>query len=100
MAKMYFRGGEGIKKPVDFNGEEIKEGDVLTHCWFENDYVAFFAKHLNLTDLEEIEKRVHKPNVIVKYNQEKGFFYGVGYKKESDSYMHDFRFKFTKIVKQ
>ena len=94
--KTYFKSGSGIKNPIDFNGKEIKEGDVLTHCWFENDYVEFFKKHLNVTDIIEIEKRVNEPSVIVKYNSDKGFFYGVGIK--NDSYMHDFRFKFTKIV--
>jgi hypothetical protein len=93
---MYFKGGTGIKNPKDFNGVEIKEGDTLTHDWFENDYVAFFKRHAKLFDLDEIERRVHEPSVIVKYNKEKEFFYGEGIKDKS--YMHDFRFKFCKIV--
>lgn len=96
---MYFKGGQGIKNPKDFNGIEIKEGDILTHCWFEHDYIDFFKRHLGISDILEIEKRVHEPNVIVKFNSEKEFFYGVGVKNESDSYMHDFRFKYTKIIK-
>jgi hypothetical protein len=98
--KMYFKGGSGIEEPVDFNGERIKEGDILTHSWFEGDYLAFFKKHLNTTeeDDDKVEKRVHEPSVVVKFNKEKGFYYGQGIDKYS--YMHDFMFKFTKIVKQ
>lgn len=93
---MYFKGGSGIKNPVDFNGNEIKEGDILTHCWFENDYNEFLRIHCHFTSDEEIEKNVHKPSVVVKYNAEKGFFYGEG----KNAYMHDFRFKYAKIIRK
>jgi hypothetical protein len=96
---MYFKSGAGIENPVDVDGNLIKEGDILTHCWFEEDYVAFFKKHLNITDIVEIERRVHLPNVIVKFNNEKKFYYGVGVDVKS-AYMHDFRFKYTKIIKK
>jgi hypothetical protein len=97
MAKMYFKGGKGISKPVDYGGNEIKEGDLLTHCWFDSDYVSFFRKHTNKTKLSEINEEIHKPSVVVKYNSDKNFFYGEGI--TNNTYMHDFRFKYTKIVK-
>lgn len=104
--KMYFKGGTGIENPVDVEGNPIKVGDILTHCWFEDDYVAFFREHISKSmTLEEIEMRVHLPNVVVKYNEKDKFFYGEGLKtvsefSDSKSYMHDFRFQFTKIIKQ
>jgi len=98
MSKMYFKGGSGIKNPVDFNGVEIKEGDTLTHCWFDCDYIKFFNEHIKITDISEIERRVSRPSVKVKYNSEQGFFYGDGIKESS--YMHDFEFKYAKIVTQ
>lgn len=93
--KMYFKGGEGITNPVDVEGNEIVEGDILTHPWFEDDYVQFFNKHLNETDLEVIEARVHAPSVIVIKNSYGGFFFGDSLDGDS-LYMHDFRFKYTK----
>lgn len=99
MATMYFKGGLGIKNPVDFNGDTIKEGDILTHSWFEDDYNAFLRTHCGYTSDEEIEKNVHKPCVVVKYNKEKEFFYGESYDEEKNKlYMHDFKFKYTKII--
>jgi len=93
---MYFKGGSGIVAPVDFNGTPIKEGDILTHCWFENDYTSFFERHTNIHTPQEIEKEVHKPSVVVRFDKEKCIFYGEGITQKL--YMHDFRFKCAKIV--
>ena len=72
---------------------------MLTHCWFEDDYNTFLRTHCGFTSDEEIEKNVHKPSVTVKYNKEKEFFYGEGENAIGTLYMHDFRFKYAKIVK-
>ena len=95
--KVYLGGGAGIEKPIDFNGNEIKEGDILTHCYFDCDYIEFFKTHIKITDEAEIERRVHLPAVKVFYNHEGKFFYGEGI--ERPTYMHDFRFKYAKIIK-
>lgn len=93
---MYFKGGKGIKKPVDFNGIEIKEGSILTTDnfdeFFNND---FYKKHYPNWTKEDIEKRKHEPTYLVKWS-DKGFFYGIGINQEL--YLHDFRFKYTKVV--
>lgn len=101
--KTYFKGGKGIEDPVDVNGVLIKEGDILTHSWFDGeDYVDFFKRFINITDLEEIEKLIHEPKVIVKYNKEGEFYFGEGLKEigviKSRAYAHDFTFKYCKIV--
>lgn len=98
MATMYFKGGKGIQNPIDFNGEEIKEGDILTSDSFDPYFDSnFYNKHYPKWSEEDISKRKHTPTYIVKWN-EKGFFYGAGINQEL--YLHDFRFKFTKIVRK
>lgn len=96
--KMYFKGGKGIEKPIDFNGDEIKEGDILTFdCYdpfFSDEY--YFKNYPRWTK-QDIEYRRNKPTYTVKWN-EKGFFYGEGI--EQELYLHDFRFKHTKIIKK
>jgi len=101
MTKIYFKGGSGIENPVDFYGNKIKEGDILTFDWFikdENYYEHFHEHYPQLSD-EEIEKRVHEPRVIVKWN-ENGYFYGEGFddNERHRLYMHDFCFKHTKKI--
>lgn len=93
--KMYFRGGQGILNPVDVDGNEIKEGDILTHCYFRDDYPSFFTKHYPKLSKEEIHKISHEPSVVVKWSN-KGFLYGEGIDKPL--YMHDFEFKHTKKI--
>lgn len=96
MTKMYFKGGKGIKNPVDFNGNEIKVGDILTADSFSGDDSFYATYYPNLTK-EEVESRKNKPTYIVQYNAEKEFFFANGI--EHELYLHDFRFKYTKIVK-
>lgn len=100
---MYFKGGSGIKNPVDVDGKPIKEGDILTHCYFQDDYPAFFTKHYPNWDNDKIKEVTMKPSVIVKWNPD-GFFYGEGFEEigifGGKAYMHDFEFKHTKIIKQ
>lgn len=95
---MYFKGGKGIENPVDYNGNPIKEGDILTHCYFDEDFPSFFHKFYPDYSEEKINEISHKPAVKVKWN-EKGFYYAESI-TDSYSYMHDFRFKFTKICKK
>lgn len=92
---MYFKGGEKIESPVDYNGNLIKEGDILTHSYFDKNMDSFFKTYCPKMTPEEIELTTHKPSVIVRWNDE-GFFYGEGIEKKL--YMHDFMFKFAKIV--
>lgn len=103
--KMYFKGGKGIDKPTDVNGIEIKEGSILTTDNFDGENNDWFYKtyYPSLTK-EDIEKRWHEPTYKVKWNEE-GFFYGEGleepeYKYQGYLYLHDFRFKYTKVVLQ
>lgn len=94
--KMYFKGGKGILNPTDFNGDEIKSGNILTGDYFDPFFdEKYYKTHFPKWSKEEIEEHKHKPLYIVKYN-DKGFFYGEGIDKEL--YMHDFRFKFTKKI--
>jgi hypothetical protein len=104
--KMYFKGDSGIEKPVDANGLEIKEGSVLTYDWFdfENSIEDMRRKFGNMKDWsdEDISTSIHKPTFKVKKNKKGGFFgegieeiKTLGYKR---LYLHDFRFKYTKIV--
>lgn len=93
---MYFKGGKGIKKPVDFNGVEIKEGDILTTDNFDDVFNdAFYKTHYPTWTKEDIENSKHRAVYKVKWN-EKGFFYAEGINQEL--YLHDFRFKYTKVV--
>lgn len=96
MGRMYFKGGSGIKNPVDFNGNEIKVGDILTGDHFDDVFdEKFYTTHFPNWNKEDIEKSRNKPVHEVKWNEE-GFFYAEGIDKKL--YLHDFRFKHTKIV--
>ena len=92
--KMYFKGGKGILKPVDVDGMEIKEGDILTpDSWGRDDsyFHTFFPKWTSADILEWKNRPLYK----VKWN-DKGFFYGEGI--EQYLYLHDFRFKYCKKI--
>lgn len=94
----YFRGGSGIEKPLDYNGVEIKEGDIMTHSWFHDGKDKFFADHYPDSTPEDIHKTTHQPSLIVKWSV-KGFLYGESIDESKYSYAHDFTFKECKIVK-
>lgn len=105
--KIYLKGGKGIENPVDFNGDEIKEGDILTFDSFErnlDDENDFYKRHYPSWSQEMIYEWKHKPCFRVKWN-DKGYFYGEGIEVPTSEfsgrlYLHDFRFKYTKIIKQ
>lgn len=105
--KTYFKGGKGIKNPVDFDGKTIKEGDILTFDSFERDIdeeIAHYKKHYPSWTKEMIHDWKHKPCFRVKWN-DKGYYYGEGieepkYEFSGRLYLHDFRFKYTKIVNE
>ena len=102
--KMYFKGGKGIKNPKDINGQEIKEGSVITFDWFDcedpvNDMRRKFSNMKDWTD-EQIYDRIHKPTFNVKLN-DKGILFGEGIEELEHAgrlYLHDFRFEHTKVV--
>ncbi len=100
--KMYFKGGQGISNPVDVNKGIIKEGDVLTNDSFEPNRIEFYNRYFPEWSLKEIDEHCNKPLYLVKWNP-KGFFYGEGLEElgimKSKLYLHDFRFKYTKICK-
>lgn len=103
---MYLKGGKGIEKPVDFNGDEIKIGDILTFDSFDSDFneAYFYKRHYPTWTKEMIQNWKHKPTYEVKWN-ERGYFYAEGIKEPTSEfsgrlYLHDFRFKHTKIIKK
>ena len=106
--KTYFKGGKGIKNPTDVNGVIIKEGDTLTFEWFDNEnpieYMRrAFSNMSSMTD-KEISDRIHKPTFNVKKNK-KGILFGEGIdelevRHHGRLYLHDFRFKYTKVTIQ
>jgi len=90
--KMYFKGTSGIENPTDFNGKVIKEGDILTGDWFDNSDHSWMKK----TE-QEMQIRFHQPTYKVKSIPGKGL-YADGI--DRDLYLHDFRFKYCKILNQ
>lgn len=101
---MYFKGGSGIKNPTDINGVTIKEGDILTFDWFDceepiSDMRRKFTHMKEWTDTQ-ISDRIHQPTFNVKLNK-KGILFGEGIEQKehgSRLYLHDFRFKYTKVI--
>jgi len=93
--KMYFKGDSGIKNPVDINGNEIKEGDILTTDY--GDYESYMHKPI-------AEHRKHEPFYLVKKNERGGFFAesikpcGGIFRNDDHFFLHDFRFKYCKVV--
>ena len=101
--KVYFMGGDNIKNPVDVDGKEIKVGSILTtdsHGGALNRH--FYDKFYPHWSEEMIQKRINEPTYEVK-KDENGCLFGEGLDiinglTESRLYLHDFRFKYTKIV--
>lgn len=102
---MYFKGGKGIENPVDANGVKIEEGSVLTFDWFDRESpIEYMRRNFsNMKDMtdNEISKYLHKPKYEVKKNK-RGVLFGEGAKPlkfhHGRLYLHDFRFKFTKVI--
>ena len=48
---MYFKSGSGILNPTDKDGNEIKEGDILTHNYYivNGEYDTNFFSNLYLS---------------------------------------------------
>ena len=83
--KMYFNGTSGIKKPVDFDGNEIGVGDTLTF-----DYLTE-----NVTPEKTARYKDKEVFVVKEHHSGKGLF-AEGIKL--NLYLHDFRFKFCRII--
>lgn len=79
-------GCKGIEKPVDANGEYIKEGDLLT--WDFHD--EYYKK-------SGIEDWMRKPIFKVEKHKSGKGLCAKGINK--DLYLHDFRFVFCEIVR-
>lgn len=91
--KMFFKGSSGIENPVDFNGSVIKIGDILT-----GDYHGVKVGIIGYSSSDD--ERVNlldKPLYEVKGHQNGGLF-AESINPEQYLYLHDFRFKYTKIV--
>ncbi len=99
--KMYFKGAKGGKPLVDSEGKEIKEGDYLTFDWFDNAFSTDRMRRLfvgmKTWTNEEITKRVNRATFVVAKN-EKGDLFGKDIRENKNLYLHDFRFKYTKVV--
>ena len=84
--KVYFGGCKGIQSPVDIDGNQINEGDLLTF-----DYGDFEKKPEGWEDKAVFIVERHKS----------GGLCAVGLITKSSGarlYLHDFRFKFCKKV--
>lgn len=86
--KIYINGGAGIEKPVDFFGNEIKKGDILTNNVVGTAY--------------EKEGDREKPFFVVlkKVTVKNTFLFGLGVHKprrlhDGRFYAHDFTFRKT-----
>lgn len=91
---MYFKGDSGIKEPVDMDGKIIKEGDLLTRDYGDNEKY-------------EIKTQDHYPTepfYLVKTNSKGGYFaesikpYEIFLGDEKYFFLHDFRFKYCKLI--
>jgi hypothetical protein len=94
--KMYFKGDSGIKEPVDMDGNSIKEGDILTRDYGDNEKYGIAVGDNYPTD----------PFYKVQINSRGGFFAESietvdisGLDPDRRFFLHDFRFKYCKIIK-
>jgi len=92
--KMYFKGDSGIKEPVDMDGNTIKEGDLLTRDYGDNEKY-------------DIKTQDHYPTeafYIVKLNERGGYFansikpYETFLGEDKYFFLHDFRFEHCKLI--
>lgn len=84
---------------LDVDGKKIREGDVLTYSWFDNedpikDMRRKFSHMEDWSDAK-INTEIHKPIFVVKKNEKRRLF-GEGI--HNKLYLHDFRFKHTKVI--
>lgn len=92
--KMYFKGDSGIKNPIDMDGFPIKQGDLLTRDYGDNEKYKIETKPNYPTD----------PFYVVKINDKGGYFaesikpYEVFLGENKYFFLHDFRFKHCKII--
>jgi hypothetical protein len=83
--KVYLSGTSEIKSPVDFDGNEITEGDTLTFDYLD----PFFEK-------KDTSGCVDKPIYKVMMHKSGKGLYAQGINDEL--YLHDFRFKYCRKV--
>jgi len=92
--KIYFKGDSGIKQPFDMDGLVIKEGDILTRDYGDNE-----KYNLRIGENDSTE-----PFYSVKKNEKGGYFaesikpYECFLGEDKYFFLHDFRFKFCKNV--
>lgn len=82
--KVYFRGGEGLKNPIDANGNVIKVGDKLSWDFHDDFYQKSGVKDWMRTTRYVVELKSN------------GTLFGRGI--DADTYLHDFQFKYCEIV--
>ncbi|KUJ54022.1 hypothetical protein [Chryseobacterium aquaticum] len=78
--KIYLKGGKGIEKPVDFNGTEIKEGDILTFDCFD----PFFSDKYYYVEISGILEE-NKSNTLVNRIKKKHEQINRGSKRDQSS---------------
>lgn len=76
--KVYLGGCSGIERPVDIDGNEIKEGDILS--W-------------NYGGSSDPKEWMYLPHFKVEMLKSGNGFCGRGIDKEKRFYLHDFEFK-------
>lgn len=93
--KMYFKGASGIKEPVDIEGNKIEQGSILTSDY--GDYETYM--HVSPPEIYKT-----RPFYVVK-QKDNGDYYAESIDPIKDHamgdkrfYLHDFRFKFCKVL--
>jgi hypothetical protein len=81
--KVYLGGTSEIRTPVDFDGNEIREGDTLTFDYLD----PFFEK-------DDMSGYVDKPIYKVMMHKSGKGLYAEGI--DSELYLHDFRFEYCR----
>ena len=84
--KLYLNGTSGIEKPCDFDGNEIKVGDILTYDYLSPNFADRDMSHYE-----------NKPVFVVKAHKTGNGLCAKGIDQEL--YLHDFRFKYCKKLK-